>query len=114
MTRPVRAGERRGTMLIQLLKQFDADRNDVEDLVSLSAVARLVQNEYSVIGVEEPDWLTVRVKEIRREIKARTQDSVEKELREAQARLESLKTPEEKRAAIREKIALLTEKLAKA
>lgn len=98
-------------MYNEYLKNLDLDRTSLDDMVEYSLIARQLHAEYEQLGVEIPQWLDDRTREIRREVKVRQQDVVDKRLREAKARLAALATPEEKRAKIREEIEAL-EKLA--
>lgn len=80
--------------------------------MSLAAFGRQVEAEYAQVGAEAPDWLTDNLKELRKEVRSRLADSIERELSEAKSRLEALTPNEEKRAALKDKIDRLTNKLA--
>jgi len=99
-------------MILSRLRQFDADTLDLESLVELSALARTVSGEFDTLGVDLPDWLTANTKVLRRAIRARTADQLEKLVAEKRARLEATLPAEEKRAKLREELEALEKKLA--
>lgn len=94
-------------MSMDELKNFDANRMDLEALVELSAFARTIEGEYVALKVAAPEWVTVQAKSLRREITSRLADAKEKSLREKKARLATLKTTEEKRKELADEIAAL-------
>jgi DNA repair exonuclease SbcCD ATPase subunit len=85
-------------VLLDELKNLDTDRMSLEDAVELSAYGRMVEAEFITLGVGAPEWLPIRLKELRREIRTRRQDLLDKRLREAKNRLQALKPTEERRA----------------
>jgi len=89
-------------------------RADMEELIEMSAFARTLENEFSVVGVPSPQWLTDVSKSIRREIKSKNQDRLAQKLQSAKSRLETLKTPDEKRAGLQTEIEQLEKQLAEA
>lgn len=97
--------------MLDRLRSFDVDRMDMEEAVSLSAFGRALRTEYDVLQEMPPDWLDNRLKELRRMIRSRQQDSLEKRLREARLRLSHLRTPDEKRADVEREIASLEQQL---
>lgn len=97
--------------MLERLKTLQLDRMDLDDALALSAFARALKAEYEHCGAEAPAWLDDRTRELRSEIRDRLRDSVAKRLSEARSRLESLATPDEKRAKLREEIEKL-EKMA--
>lgn len=97
--------------MLEALRNLMLDRLDVDEAISLSAFARSLKAEYEHCGAEAPQWLDDKTRELRSEIRDRLRDSVQKRLREAKSRLESLATPEEKRDRLRKEIEDL-EKLA--
>jgi len=112
---PLRAAQDRKkeeVTMIQQLKNFDVDRMDIEQLVELSAVGRVIVDEFDKTGAETPEWLTTNLKSLRREIRARQADALEALLREKQSRLESLKPAEQRRADLAGEIETLKQKLA--
>lgn len=98
-------------MLIDILKKFDADIFDVDQLIELSALATVVQNEYRGLNVDEPEWLAGSARSIRREIRARQADRIEKMIREKKSRLEALMPAEDKRKALQAEIENLQARL---
>lgn len=82
------------------LKNFDAKRATLEELVTASADARMYLGEFLELGVDAPEWLEILSKSIRREVRAKNADRIANKIRDAEARLEALKTPSEKRTAL--------------
>lgn len=94
-------------MTVQALKNLNADRLDLDELVGLSAFGRNFQAEFTQLNVEEPEWLGPALRELRREITTRNQDSVDKRLRQLRARQQALKPAAERRTEIEAEIARL-------
>ncbi len=90
--------------MINELKNFTADRLDLDELVALSAFGRAFQAELVQLNAEEPEWLGPQLRSLRSEIRTRQQDRIEKLLRQKKSRLESLKPAAEKRAEIEAEI----------
>lgn len=91
--------------MLSELKNFDASRMDLAELVALASFGRALQAEFGTLGVESPEWVDANLTALRREIKSRNADRLTAKLRSAKARLETLKTPDEKRAATEKEIA---------
>jgi len=98
--------------MLDRFTNFDAQRLTIEELVVLSAFGRQLRAEYEELDLEEPEFVDVQLKVLRREIRTRNADRLEKSLREKKARLESLKTPTQKKAELRDEIKKLEEQLA--
>lgn len=96
------------------LKNYDADRLSIFELAALLAGAKAIKAEYETLGIEgaEAEALDNQILRITRDANARQEDKLRKELREAELRLESLKTPAEKKADITKQVAALKKKLA--
>src|SRR6266403_468151 len=95
------------------LKSYTPQRLDTEELIELAGFGRLLEAEFNQLSVDAPEWIGNQLKAVRREIKTRNADAIANKLRAARARLATLATPDEKRAAVTEEIAKL-EELAKA
>lgn len=87
-------------MDLNRFKSFDADRMDLDDLIALSAFGSQLRAEYEKHNVEEPEFVASQIKALRRAINARNAASLEARKKEITARLESLKTPAERKAAL--------------
>lgn len=85
-------------MLLQQLKNFVADRLDLDDLVALAAFGRQLRSEYESHALDEPEWVDIQLKSLRREIHVRIADKLESRRREINSRLESLKTPSQRKS----------------
>lgn len=86
--------------MLNEFKNFTVDRLQIDDLVTLAAFGRILRAEYEAQKVEEPEFIDINLKTLRREIQSRQADQTEKRRRHIKASLESLKTPAEKRAAL--------------
>jgi hypothetical protein len=93
--------------MVDRLRNFDVDRLSLEELVELSAIGRFLTDEFEKTGVEVPEWLSINLKSLRREIKTKIADQVEKTLRDKRTRLASLMPTEERRKKLAEEIAEL-------
>lgn len=98
--------------MLDLLKNFNAERMDLTELVALAAFGDSVAAKFKELSVESPEWVDVNRASLTREIKSRNADRLAARLRSAKTRLETLKTPDEKRKATEDEIARLTEQLA--
>lgn len=99
-------------MQLHDLKNFDAQRMDIDQLVALAAFGRSVRTEYEQLNLEEPTWLDDRLKSLRREIAVRNTDRIEAMLKEKKTRLDALKTPNERKTELKKQIKELEEQLA--
>jgi hypothetical protein len=98
--------------MLSELKNFDAKRMDIVELVAVASFGRDLLAEFEELGVESPEWIAQNLTAVHREIKSRNADRIASKLRDAKARLETLKTPSEKRTDLQAEIARL-EKQAK-
>lgn len=98
--------------MLEQLKNFDASRLGLDELVALSALAVSLRDQYEQLDLDEPDWLDIQLKSLKREIRTRNADRLEKSLREKKARLETLKTPTQKKAELQTEIKNLEKQLA--
>jgi len=94
-------------MNITALKNFNADRLDMEDLVGLLADSKALRAEYEALQIEEPEYIDTTIKAIRREITSRNADKIAARKRELTARIDSLKTPAQKKAELEKELAKL-------
>lgn len=97
--------------MINELKNFNADRLDLDELIALSAFGRCFHAEVAFLNVEEPDWLAPNLRSLRKEISMRQQDRLEKLLRQKKSRLQALKPAAEKRQEIEDEIKKLEDQL---
>ncbi len=83
------------------------ERLDLDEAVKLSSEGRAYEAEYEHVGTEAPSWLTDGLKSLRRDIRSRLADTLDKRRMEIQSRLKALATPEEKRKALQEELAAI-------
>jgi ATP-dependent Lon protease len=93
--------------MLNKLKNFDALRMSVEELLELSAYARGVKAEYEYSNMEVPEWIETQIKTLKREINTRNAEALEARKRELEVRLEGLKTTREKREELEKELAKL-------
>lgn len=96
------------------LKNFTASRMDLEELVELSAKARILEAEFGSLKVDIPDWIGVQIKSLRREIKMRHAESLAAKLASLKSRRAAIATPDEKRARLDEEIVELEKQVVEA
>lgn len=94
--------------MIDQLKRANLDTYDIEQLVELSAIARVMRTEFEATQAEVPSWLDDRTREIRRAISAKQEDVRGARLSELKSRRSALRTTEEKRQELDAEIAKLT------
>lgn len=94
-------------MNINALKNFNADRLDMDEMVGLLADCKALRNEYEALQIEEPEYIDTTIKAIRREITSRNADKIAAKKRELAARIDSLKTPAQKKRELEEELAKL-------
>ncbi len=83
--------------MIEKLKTFSAARYDLEELVVLSAYAKMASAEFESLSIDKPSWLVEAQAGIGHAIKSLTTDAMKARLAAAKARVETLKTPDQKR-----------------
>lgn len=97
--------------MLETLKNFNASAASIEEMVALRAYGRLVRDEFDGLMIDVPEWLDAQLKNLARQIKAKNADRLEARRKELRARLESLKTPNEKKAELRKELAALDRQL---
>lgn len=86
-------------MLAQF-KTFQADRMDIDELVALAAFGTQLRAEYEKHNLEEPEFVDNQLKSLRREIATRNAERLEARRKEINNRLESLKTPTQRKSEL--------------
>lgn len=106
---PAQKGE---TTMLNQFRSFNTDGADMDVLIAMSAFGVGLRDSYRLLTGEVPEWVSIQLKVISREVKSRLADGLEKRLREAKARRTALAPAEEKRAALDMEIAELEKQLA--
>lgn len=83
--------------MLSEFKTFTAARLQLDELVALEAFGHGLRESYERLQIEEPAFLDVQLKSLKREIRSRNADRLAARGRELQTRLDSLKTPAEKK-----------------
>lgn len=87
-------------VMYEKLRQMNLQRADADELVGMLAFGNIMRTTYQKFELSVPDWLDENMNALTREIRARHQDMLEARLKEVRARRETLKTTEERRAAL--------------
>ena len=90
--------------MLKKLRSFAPAGYDLDEMVELSSFGRILRAESEALGVEVPADIDAQIKAVRREVKDRQRDAIESRLAAARSRLDALKTPDEKREALRKEI----------
>ena len=98
-------------MSMAAFKNFSADRMDLDELVALSAFGKSLRAEYEALQLEEPEFVAVQINTLKREIRSRVADKLEARKRELANRIDSLKTPKEKKAELEAELQKLEKQL---
>jgi len=93
--------------MLDTFKTFNKDRMDLDELVTLAAFGRSLREEYAAQKVDEPDFVNIQLKTINREIQDRVSDLRETRKKQIKAKLQNLKTPQERRAELEAELAEL-------
>lgn len=110
--RPTTSGspvERKVSMSLTTFKNFNADRMDIDEFVALLAFGKSLRAEYDALQIEEPEYIDTQLKSLRREISVRSADKVAARKRELLARIDSLKTPAQKKSELEAELKKLKE-----
>ena len=97
-------------MLLRLFRELNIEQVSLEEMVSASAIARLIVAEFEANKIPVPEWITLKQRAVKRAVDVALVDSREKEILELQLTLEKLKTPTERRALVEARLAELTGK----
>jgi len=93
--------------MLSEFRTFNKDRMDLDELVALAAFGRSLREEYAAQKVDEPDFVNIQLKTINREIQDRVSDLRETRKKQIKAKLQNLKTPQERRAELEAELAEL-------
>jgi hypothetical protein len=96
---------------LDTFRNFNVDGLDIDELVALSVFGRALRAEYETLQLEEPEWVDVQLKALRREIHTRNAQNLEARRREITLRLDSLKTPGQKKQELLKEAADIDKKL---
>jgi ATP-dependent Lon protease len=94
-------------MDLTTFKNYNTTRADLDDLVAMAAFGRALRTEYEAHQIEEPEFVSSKLKSLRAEIADRNADKIASRKAEIKARLDSLKSPKEKAAELRKELEAL-------
>lgn len=81
-------------------QNFNKDRLNLDEMVTLAAFGRILRAEYEAQKVDEPEFVDTQLKLLRREIASKVDDKRQARRKQIEAQLQSLKTPAERRAEL--------------
>lgn len=93
--------------MLEQFRVFNVDRMDLEELVALAAYGRTLRNEFEAQKVEEPAFIDINLKALRREIQMKVADKNASRRQQIKTKLDSLKTPTEKKEELLAELAEL-------
>lgn len=85
--------------MLDKLRAFNTDGEQTEDLIAMLEFAQAFGQIHEEFA-EAPEWLTAKISQLRRAIQTRFADARDKEIRKLKSQLEGLKTTEEKRVEL--------------
>ncbi len=93
-------------MNLSSFKNFNVDRvTDVDELVAGVVFGKALRAEFEALQLETPAYIDAQLNALRREITSRNADSIAARERELVARIDSLKTPAQKKAELEAELA---------
>lgn len=98
--------------MLSTFKSFDTDRMELDELIALKSYGEMLRQQYDELKVEEPDYIDIQLKALKRAITSKVHASKSARLRELKSRQESLKTSSERKRENSKEIAELEEQLA--
>lgn len=90
--------------MLNNFKHFDTDRMDLDELIALAAFGSLLRAEYEKHQIEEPEFVDVQLKALRREIRAKNASSLEARRKEIKLRLDALKTTSQRKTELEKEL----------
>lgn len=90
--------------MLTRFKQFDTDRMDLDELVELVSFGTILRDQYAQLNLEEPEFVDVQLKTLKREIRAKNADRNAARVKELKLQLEGLKTPTERKSALQKEL----------
>jgi hypothetical protein len=106
---PVKGVAERRKPMLQEFKSFNVDAADIDELVALSAFGKQLRGEFEAQKVAVPEYVSDNLNSLAREIDSRMADRRATRIRELKTQRDSLKTAQERRAAIDAELAALGE-----
>lgn len=84
--------------MLNEFRHINAAQCSLQDLVVMHFYLRSVSEEFTRFGVDEPDWISVQIRQVCRQIVIKHGTYIDEKLLEAQRKLQALKSEEEQRA----------------
>lgn len=97
--------------IVDSLRKFNKETTDLDEMIALEAIGKVVVAGYPTHSIAPPEWLTSTLTTLNHEITGKTKDQLEKRKRELIAQRSGLESAEEKRQRIAKEIAEIDAKL---
>lgn len=99
--------------MMEQLRTLNLNRLDIDDAIGLLAFAKQAKAIYDEMGLEAPEWFTEKIEALADYVKERRKENLTKAVKEIEAEMVKLRTAEEKRAALKERLEKVRADLAK-
>jgi hypothetical protein len=94
-------------MLLEAIRNFNKNGASLDELVELSALARLVKTEFGELEAPVPKWFEDKVVAIRTQVSTLVEADKAHRIQKIHAELRGLRTAEERRADLRKELEAL-------
>lgn len=98
--------------MLHQFKEIEVDRNGMDELIALRAFGRSLRDGYVEYDLETPPWVNDRLAILDKEIRGRVADALAKDIKDTEARLEALKSRDERKDELNARLARLKAKAA--
>jgi len=98
-------------MALRIVIDIDTEAADINDLYLARGVLRMIDQGYQEEQIESPEYIVDKLNLISTEIRSRNKAELQKRLKLAKNRMETLQTRDERKSKLEAEIAKLEEKL---
>ena len=98
-------------MALRIVIDIDTEAADINDLYLARGVLRMIDQGYQEEQIESPEYIVDKLNLISTEIRSRNKAELQKRLKLAKNRMETLQTRDERKSKLETEIAKLEEKL---
>jgi hypothetical protein len=103
--------KRRDRGMLEQLRGLNLERLDIDDAVALYTFGKQLSSTYLQFSMEVPEWVVDNTGALEKEIKNRRRDFLESERKKTVMAIESLKTKEERKTDLQQKLERLNQLL---
>lgn len=97
--------------MLNSFKSFQLDRMGLDEMVAHSAFGKMLRAEYEKHNLEEPEFVDLKLKALHRAITTANAEKLEARRSEIHSRLDSLKTPTQRKSELEKELSTLNKKL---